>query len=300
MNFSLDDLRAFVAVAERSSFRAAADAIHVSQPAISRRIDKLEESLGLRLFDRTTRSVELTAVGREFEPRARQLLHDLQNALLDLGVSACAEVPKVRIACVTSAVRYLLAEALIAFRRHYPGVRVLVVDGGAQDVISSVANGEVDFGFSFLGEQNGNLDYRPIFSDAYVAICHRDHELARRQRLTWRELVQSDYLSLSQENGNRRVIDRALGNQLRPQPVCEVRRISSLLGLVEAQVGVAAVPRLALPLKHDALAVIPLTEPVITRCFGVMRRSGFDLPPAARTFLNFFSEWSLHALKSRD
>lgn len=287
-------------MAERSSFRAAADAIHVSQPAISRRIDKLEESLGVRLFERTTRSVELTAVGREFEPRARQLLHDLQHALLDIGLSASAEVPEVRIACVTSAVRYLLPDALIAFRARYPGVRVLVVDGGAQDVLSSVANREVDFGFSFLGEQDGNFDYRPIFSDSYVAICHPDHEFATRSRLTWRELVQSDYLSLSQDNGNRRVIDRSLGWQPRSRPVCEVRRVSSLLGLVEAGVGVAAIPRLALPHKSDSLAVIPLTEPVITRCFGVIRRAGVELPPAARSFLNFFSEWSLAALKSRD
>ncbi len=69
MNFSLSDLRAFVAVAELSSFRAAATELHLSQPALSRRIEKLEDALGVRLFDRTTRSVEMTAVGRSSRAR---------------------------------------------------------------------------------------------------------------------------------------------------------------------------------------------------------------------------------------
>jgi len=82
INFDLQQLQAFVAVAERGSFRAAADHIHLSAPALSRRIDKLETILGTRLFNRTTRSVELTAMGRVFLERARAALDDLEVAIV--------------------------------------------------------------------------------------------------------------------------------------------------------------------------------------------------------------------------
>ena len=85
MNFDLGDLRAFIAVAELASFRAASETIHLSQPALSRRIDKLEDALGVRLFDRDTRNVELTAVGRDFARKARSLLDDLDVMLLGIA-----------------------------------------------------------------------------------------------------------------------------------------------------------------------------------------------------------------------
>jgi DNA-binding transcriptional LysR family regulator len=85
MNFDLDDLRAFVAVADMGSFRAAATALHLSQPALSRRVEKLEDALGFRLFERTTRKVELNAMGRAFIPKARHVLHELESALLGMS-----------------------------------------------------------------------------------------------------------------------------------------------------------------------------------------------------------------------
>ncbi|HEX7911319.1 MAG TPA: LysR family transcriptional regulator, partial [Paraburkholderia sp.] len=82
VNFDLNDLQAFRAVVELGSFRKAAEAVNISQPALSRRIEKLEAALGVRLFERTTRSVTLTTVGRVFAPSAEQLLDDLDVALL--------------------------------------------------------------------------------------------------------------------------------------------------------------------------------------------------------------------------
>lgn len=291
MDFSLADLSSFLAVAERCNFRAAAEAVHLSQPALSRRIEKLERALGERLFERDTRHVVLTNVGRAFEPRARQLLHGLQETLLGLSDAANRQVPEVRLACVTSAVRYLLADALIAFRQRHPRVRISIVDGGAHDVLAAVARGEVDFGFNFLTGDTAQLHFEPLYRDPYVAICARSHPLAGRSRLRWEELLQYDYLSVNRDNGNRVVLDLALAGRLAPQPVCEVRRIASLLTLVEAGVGVAAVPRLAAPRHSDLLCVIALEEPAVDRVFGVSRRTRQPLPPAAQAFLDFFMCW---------
>ena len=291
MNFSLADLQAFIAVAERSNFRAAAEAIHVSQPALSRRIAKLEGALEVRLFERDTHHVILTMAGREFERRARPVLHQLQSAVIALGDPGKGAIPKVRIACITSAVRHLLVGALVEFQARHPRHRIEIVDGGGDVVLDAVRRGRVDFGLSFSFEDNVGLDFRPLMADRFVAICRRGHRLARRKQLTWAELGQHDYLSVSRDNSNRRVMDNALVGLATPTPRCEVRHLSSLLGLVEAGAGVAAVPRSALPATPQALVAIALVDPIVTRAFGTVRRIGLDLPPAAQTFDAFLADW---------
>ena len=110
--FDLADIQAFAVVAELQSFRAAAESIHLSQPAFSRRIDKLEEALGVRLLDRTTRRVTLTAVGRDFARKTRVWLDDLDGMLMGLGDVAARRMGEVTIACVPSAVYYFLPQVV--------------------------------------------------------------------------------------------------------------------------------------------------------------------------------------------
>src|SRR5918994_2196133 len=112
MRINLADLQAFVGVAELGSFRAAADSVNVSQPALSRRIEKLEDALGVRLFDRTTRRVSLTAIGRDFSRKARSLMDDLQNSPLAIRDIAATQAGEVTVACVPSAVYYSLPEVI--------------------------------------------------------------------------------------------------------------------------------------------------------------------------------------------
>jgi len=100
INFDLQQLQAFLAVAERNSFRAAAEAIHLSPPALSRRIDKLETILGVKLFNRTTREVELTSLGRVFLERARTALDDLEAAMLGISEVSATRSGSVSVACV--------------------------------------------------------------------------------------------------------------------------------------------------------------------------------------------------------
>ena len=146
MNFDLADLRAFVALAELESFRAAAEALHLSQPGLSRRIDKLESALGVRLFDLTTRTVNLTTVGRDFSRKARDLLDELENTLLGIRDVAAKQAGEVTIACVPSAVHYFLPSVVKQYHERYPKIRVNLVDEGSNEVLSTVIRGEADSG----------------------------------------------------------------------------------------------------------------------------------------------------------
>jgi DNA-binding transcriptional LysR family regulator len=284
MNFDLADLRAFVAVAELGSFRAAASELHLSQPALSRRIEKLEGALGVRLFDRTTRSVNLTAVGREFSRKARELLNGLEESLLGIRDVAERVTGEVTVACVPSAVRYFLPGVLKEYHERYPRIIVRIIDEGANEVLSNVVRSEADFGLNYIGTQEPNVDFEPILKESFVVACRPEHPLARRRRVSWAELNQFDYMTVAKASGNRLLLDLALTEiPVRPSWFCEVRHVSSLVSLVEAGLGIAAVPRLAMPQgEHPTLVSVPLVEPTVTRTVGLIRRRGRVLSPAAQ------------------
>lgn len=292
INFDLNDLLAFRAVAELSNFRKAAEAVHISQPAFSRRIDKLEQALGVRLLDRSTRRVNLTAVGREFARTVQQLLDELDGALLGIRGVAATRMGEVTIACVPSTVYYYLSQVIRRYHESYPKVRVKVFDASANEVLAAVSRGEADFGLNFMGSQEPDIEFRPLLEERFVAACRRDHPLARKRRVAWSELAQYDFMSVSKSSGNRLLIDQALaGVAGRPQSIYEAQHVTTLLGLVEAGLGVAAVPSLAMPGKdHPLLVSVPLVEPVVTRRVGLIRRKGRSLSPAAQQLYGFFAE----------
>lgn len=292
INFNLNDLQAFRTVAELSNFRKAADALHVSQPAFSRRIEKLEEALGVKLLERTTRKVSLTAVGRDFDRKVQQLLDDLDNTLLGIRGVAGTRMGEVSIACVPSTVYYYLSQVVSRYRERYPKIRVKVFDAGANDVLAAVARSEADFGLNFIGSQEPDIEFTPLLEERFVAACRRDHALARRRKVSWAELAQFDFISVSKSSGNRLLLDQALaGLPGRPEAIYEAQHVTTMLGLVEAGLGVAAVPSLAMPgADHPLLVSVPLVDPVVTRKVGLIRRKGRPLSPAAQQLYGFFLE----------
>ena len=301
MHFDLNDLRAFRAVAGLGNFRKAAETVHLSQPAFSRRIDKLERSLGVRLLERTTRHVTLTAVGRDFARKVGELLDELDATLLGIQGIESSRMAEVTVACVPSTVNYYVSQVIRRYHAFAPRVRVKVLDAGANEVLAAVARGEADFGLDFIGAQETELEFKPLVEERFVAACRRDHPLARAKRVTWAELADHDFISVSRSSGNRLLLDQALaGTVERPRAVFETQHVTTMLGLVEAGLGVAAVPAMAMPgADHPLLVSIPLSEPVITRRIGLIRRRGRPLAPAAQQLYDLFGEVSARRGRAR-
>ncbi|MCP3709513.1 LysR family transcriptional regulator [Paraburkholderia sp. CNPSo 3274] len=302
VNFDLNDLQAFRAVVELGSFRKAAEAVSISQPALSRRIDKLEEALGVRLFERTTRSVTLTTVGRVFARSAEQLLDDLDVALLGIRDVSSSRLGHVTVACVPSVAYYFLPGAVASYHRRFPRIRVKMLDVSANEVLSAVISGEADFGVSFVGSQESEVEFKVLLQERFVAACRRDHPLARKKRVTWNELYEHEYVSVDKTSGNRLLLDQALSNVAPRSPsVCETRHVTTMLGLVEAGLGVAAVPSMAMPgHDHPILTSVPLVEPVVRRRVGIVRRRGRPLTPAAQEFHRTIIEMRRDGFASSD
>jgi DNA-binding transcriptional LysR family regulator len=191
---------------------------------------------------------------------------------------------EVTVACVPSAAYYYLPGFIKRYHARFPRIRVRVIDEGANAVLSTVLRGEADFGVDFVGAQEPELDFEAILEEPFVAACRHDHPIARKRRITWAQLAGYDYMTVSKSSGNRLLIDHALaGVGARPRWTYETRHVSAMLGLVEAGLGVAAVPRLALPSgRHPILTGVPLVEPKVTRTLGLIRRRNRALPPAAQ------------------
>jgi DNA-binding transcriptional LysR family regulator len=292
INYDLHDLHAFVAVAERASFRQAAADLFLSQSALSRRIEKLEEGLGVKLFERTTRRVQLTNVGQSFLVNVRTALDGLEDAVLGVADLAAHRTGTVTVACVPSAVWHFLPEVLKQFSQRFPRIRVRVHDESAQDVLNLVLAGEADFGINFTGAEDPEIVFEPVYVERYVLAMRRDHPLARRKTLSWKDTVGERYISVAKSSGNRSVIDAALaGVEKHPLIFCEVNHVSGVLALVEAGMGVAAVPGLSvLPGRPDSIVGVPLVNPSIQRTLGLISKRNHSMAPAARTLFEMLSD----------
>lgn len=276
VNFDLNDLYAFRALVEYGNFRLAAESICLSQSALSRRIEKLESALGIKLFDRTTRRVTLTLYGQTFAARSDQLLLNVESLLADINKVSQERVGLVTVATVPSAAYYFMPDVIRRFQARYPLVRVRIIDSSAGEVIEAVAGGEADFGICFARSLQPNIEFLPLVGDVYVAACRRDHPIASRKSLTWQEFYQQDYVGLDKTSGNRNLLDQMLEHIIPERPsICETRHVTTMLGMVEAGVGIAAVPAMSMPAsEYSVLTSVPLTDPVVKRTVGLIRRSG--------------------------
>lgn len=172
-----------------------------------------------------------------------------------------------------------------AFREDYPQVQVRVIKEGADGVLATVKRGDADLGLDDIGMQDPEVQFTPLRKKPYVLACAAGHALARRRSVRWSELADCPLARVSHASRNRLFIDQALADlPALPRPVCEVRHVSTLIGLVENGLGVAVVPRLMLPRKPATVVGVPPTQPPITRTLGVVRRSGHSLSPAAAAF----------------
>lgn len=295
MQHELQGIQAFIKVAEFCCFTKAAEVLNVTQPALTRRIKKLEESLGTPLFERSTRRVSLTAVGKSFLPNARNLLNLFENSVLNIKEMASHQVGKVTLSCLPTAAFYFLPTVIRDYNASYPNIRVRILEHGTNNCLEAVLNGDADFGINMINVTHPNVEFMPLVNEPFVLACRRDHPLAQKPLVMWEELDGYPLIGVRRSSGNRLLIEKALENtKWDPNWFYEVRHLSTSLGLVEAGLGIAALPSLAMPKDdHPTLVSRPLIEPVVRRTLGLIQRSEASLSPAAERFKEMLLQlWS--------
>ncbi|SOE94291.1 DNA-binding transcriptional regulator, LysR family [Burkholderia sp. D7] len=284
MKIDILGVQAFVAIADKGSFQNAADSLHVTQTAITQRLRKLEDFLGVTLVERTTRSIALSLIGRDFLPQARRLLEELGDALLEIRETGKAERGDVSIACVPTVGVQYLPRIMQEYSARYPNNRIKILDHASSAVADAVLRREAEFGINIAGAHHPELMTMPLLEDQYVLICHEDHPLARRRRVAWKQLQPYPLIFAGQVSGNRALLDTALGtNGLGLQSFYEVQRSSTAVGLVAERIAAAVVPRLAVQKgAYPNIRTIELVDPVVSRALVLVVRKTARLSPAAQ------------------
>ena len=189
MNVTLRQLHAFVLVARLGSFTRAAQAMHVTQSALSLLVRELEGTVNTRLFDRTTRAVALTAAGSEFFPQAQRILNELESALAGVDKFLAKEHGRVVVAAPLLLSSVYLPPVLSAFRAEYPGIQVTLQDTLPTQVLAQVSSGQADIGIGTFAANEAGLQRTLLFTEAMVAVFPVGHAFSTRRRLTWAELA---------------------------------------------------------------------------------------------------------------
>lgn len=287
INCEILDLRAFLLVVELGSFHRTAEALNLSQPALSRRIQKLEAAIGGPLLERTTRHVAPTAMGQELLPLVRRMLEEFDGSLFTFR-DPRRRGGIVSMACLPTAAFYFLPEVIRAFNDEHPGVRFRILDLPATEGLQAVSRGEVEFGVNIMGASDPDLIFDRLAEDPFVLAARKDHPLARRDWVTWTDFEPYPLITVHRSSANRVLLDSMLAKvSVTLRWTYEVTHLSTSLGLVEAGLGISVLPRMATPQgEHPFLVTRPIRDPEVSRTIGVVRRRGGSISPAAATFMN--------------
>jgi DNA-binding transcriptional LysR family regulator len=276
MDLTPRQLRAFLAVAQAGGFTAAAQALRQAQSATSAHVRDLETILGVPLFRRTTRRVELTAAGQAFRPRAAALLADLEAARR--AVREAAREARLTVAIPPLLAATLLPAAIAALRTTHPALRVVLVEADTLRILDMVRGAEVALGIgTFPPGSTAGLDSTPLATDTLCLFCPAGHPLAAGTGpVAWQAVAAEPEVALTPDSALRHLVDaaRAAAGLPAGTPAFEVRQITTALALVGAGLGVAALPEAAAPLLPATVAMRPLRAPVIAREITAIARPG--------------------------
>jgi LysR family hydrogen peroxide-inducible transcriptional activator len=280
-------LRYFCAVAETGSFTRAAEREQVAQPSLSQQIMKLEEELGVRLFDRLGRAVRLTDPGQVFLPRARTILSELRAAKEEVAERQSTVSGAVCVGVIPTIAPYFLPARIAVFSRRYPQASITVVEDVTVHLLDRLRGGLVDLAIMALPARGHDLECFPLLTERLFAILPKGHDLARRRSVLMKELRQEPFLLLRDDHCFRETaIEVCKRARIMPQIVFESGQFSSILGMVAAGLGISIAPEMALERRADCNFVL-IADERASRTIGVAALKGHFLSRAPQAFLAY-------------
>lgn len=283
INISARDIRAFLAVSRTRSFSLAARQMHLSQSALSTLIARLETMVGTRLFERTTRLVELTAAGEVLASHADQLLADLERTVGAVRDVVTLRKGSVAVAALPSLAARIVPKLFKAYSEKYPDIKLSLIDTLSEPAFELVRDGRVDLALTAANPAFSDLDYMQLTTDSFVLLMPAGHPLARSRQLEFTRTLAYPHISMSRPTSVRQYVDAAaLQHGIQFQPEYEVDHLATIGAMVAADLGVSALPSMAADVIADTgLVRRPIVGPVIRRSIGLVTRKEGRLTPAA-------------------
>ena len=293
INWTPRDLDIFLVLAETGSFRRTAAQVHLSQSAVSGVVARLEEALGTRLFDRTTRSVHLTAAGLVFVEQARLLNAQTQEAVQRVQHITRIQSGKVSLAALPSLAATVVPRVMARYAEQHPDIALQLHDTLSGPAFDLVRAGTVDFALTAANPDYADLDYTPLSADGFVLLIPLNHRLAKgKTPLSWLQVAELTHISMPLPASVRQYANAAfIEHRIAFAPRYEVEHIATIHAMVKAGLGVAALPELAAAfVQQDGVVTRRLTGPDIQRPLGVVTRRHRSLSPAAQEMVRMLRQ----------
>jgi LysR family carnitine catabolism transcriptional activator len=286
MAASIDQLHAFIAVAETGNFTRAAERLNLSQSSLSASIQRLEALLGVRLFERHTRGCKLSEAGQALLDSAHRMVQEWSR--IETGAADFQKFGRGRLSVAAPTVQcaLLLPPLLRDFQTEHPGVRVELHDVAEQEVHQLVRTGVADLGVISQTAMRNELIATPFYTDEYILVLPPRHHLANNKQVGWHQLVSEPIIGPVKGNPVRRRLDDTLAEKgISLSYAHEVSLPWTMIGLVRENFGVAVLTTAVLPLiRWNKLEARPLVRPSIARTLVLLRAQGRMLDPLAASF----------------
>lgn len=287
---TLRQLRAFVAVLDRGSFSEAAEAMHLSQAALSGLVRELESRLGVRLLDRNTRRVGASVVGEAFEPMVRRVLAELDEALESVINLRELRRGLVRVAAPETLSCTVLPGLIADFGARYPGIDVRFEDVPIEQVLATLHSGSADIGFGPAGVAvDEAVETHVIGADPLWVALRRDDPLAAGEAVRWKDMGDRPLINYM-PNLALNVLSHVPPRH-HPKDIVPVHRVNTALSLLQVRPGRVICPSMARSLVEGfGLAFRPLRQPMVTWRIAMFARKRPSLSPAVQSFVQFTRE----------
>lgn len=292
-NLSTKELKAVIALSQTRSFGQAALQVHLSQSALSALIARVEAQLGARLFERTTRAVELTDVGHIFVAHAQELIRDTQRALQAVADTVLLKTGAVSVAALPSLAASIVPQAFAAFSQAYPGVRLSLRDTLSDPAFDLVRNGKVDLALTAADPKQEDLAYEQLTTDEFLLVCRSDHPLCEEVKpIVLQATLHLPHISMSNSASVRQYLDAELAKyDIKFTPAFEVDHIATIGALVVQGLGISALPETAIALlQSNQIRCLRLHSPGIQRPLGVVTHRHTPLSASAQTLIRLLKE----------
>lgn len=281
----IQQLRYVCAIAETGSFSRAAELCRIAQPSLSQQIQKLEEDVGARLFDRLGRRVRPTEAGHAFLPHARAILSQLDAARASVADKAANTQGRLTVGVIPTIAPYKMPGYTAVFTQRFPDARLRIVEETTPALVEGLRDLSVDIAIMALPLRHKDLETYPLQEESLYVALPRDHALAHKKSLTLKELRGESFVMLRDGHCFRDLsISACTHARITPNIAFESGQFSSLLGMVAAGIGVSIVPEMAVD-TNTACSYVKIADARATRTIVATVLRGRSLSHVQRAFL---------------
>lgn len=281
LNITIQELRAFLALSKTLNFTSAAAVMNISQPAFSYKLQQLEEKLGVKLFNRTSRQVTVTQSGTRVLLSIERLVENYDHTVNHIQLLAQEELNRIVVACSEGIAAPIIGAVIDNFKRQFPDISIIILDDADSRVYRHIISGAALLGITSYWKDDPEFLFEPFMQEQLCVVCLRGHPLAKQKHVMVKDLAEHPFIALNRESDTGQLIEKLADRaEIKLNTAFDVTHMSTLIGMVKAGLGITVVSKLKMSaFDSDSLIIRPLIDAGNSYDVGVVSPVGRALAP---------------------